>query len=102
MEAIFEDRALVVKADDLRALIIADLHLGFEHALYETKGIAYPAQDASMLKRISSLVGKHTIEDIHIIGDVKHSITVDSRPNWQSVPDFMSALTDLCRIHVIP
>jgi putative SbcD/Mre11-related phosphoesterase len=102
MEAIFEDRALVVKADDLRALIIADLHLGFEHTLYETKGIAYPAQDASMLKRIASLVETHTIEDIHIVGDVKHSITADSRPNWQSVPDFMSALADLCRTHVIP
>lgn len=102
MEVILEDRALVVKADDLRVLLIADLHLGFEHSLYEAKGIAYPAQDASMLKRISSLVEKHTIRDIHVIGDVKHSITADSRPNWQSIPDFMSALSDLCKIHVIP
>jgi hypothetical protein len=102
MEAILEDRALVAKADDVRVLLIADLHLGFEHTLYETQGIVYPAQDANMLKRISLLVEKHAVEEIHIIGDVKHSITVDSRPNWQSVPDFMSALVDLCRVHVIP
>ncbi len=102
MEVIFEERAMVIKADDLSALIIADLHLGFEHTLYETKGIVYPAQDASMLKRISALVEKHTIEDVHIIGDVKHSITVHSPPNWKSIPDLMSALSDLCKIHVIP
>ncbi len=102
MEVIFEDRAMVIKADDLRALIVADLHLGFEHTLYEEKGIAFPAQDASMLKRISSIVEKHTIEDIYIIGDIKHSITVHSPPNWQSVPNLMLALSNLCRVHVIP
>lgn len=102
MEVIFEDRAMVIKADDFRVLIVADLHLGFEHALYEERGIAYPVQNASLLKRISTLVEKHAIEDIHIIGDVKHSIAVHSPPNWQSVPDLMSALSDLCRIHVIP
>ncbi|MHA2378606.1 MAG: hypothetical protein ACXADS_04970 [Candidatus Thorarchaeota archaeon] len=93
---------MVIKTDGRRALLIADLHLGFEHELYETKGIAFPPQDASMLKRISLLVQKYSINDIHIIGDVKHTITADSRFNWRSIPEFMSALSVLCTISIIP
>ncbi len=102
METIFEDRALVVQTESQTALLLSDLHLGFEHELYERKGVAFPAQHTSMFDRVASLVENHSIDEIYVIGDVKHTIATDSHFNWQSIPDFMTAVSQLCPTRVIP
>ncbi|MFW9886533.1 MAG: metallophosphoesterase [Candidatus Thorarchaeota archaeon] len=102
METVFEDRALVIHSDEKTFLLIADLHLGYEHELYETKGVWFPSQHNSMMERISALDEKYDVSEIYVIGDVKHTITVHSHFNWSLIPDFMSTLTDLAPTYVIP
>ncbi|MFX1272106.1 MAG: metallophosphoesterase [Promethearchaeota archaeon] len=102
METVFEDRALVIHSDDKTFLLIADLHLGYEHELYETKGVSFPSQHDRMIERISTLDEKHDVSEIYIIGDVKHTITAHSHFNWSLIPDFMSTLADLAPTYVIP
>lgn len=102
METVFEDRALVILTDDKTFLLIADLHLGFEHEFYEAKGISFPSQHNRMLDRVSALLEKYSVSEIYIIGDVKHTISVHSHFNWSLIPDFMSALSDLSPTYVIP
>ncbi len=102
METVFEDRALVVQTDDMTFLLIADLHLGYEHELYETKGVSFPSQDDKMLERISTLSEKYSVSEIYIVGDVKHTITAHSHFNWSLIPDFMSTLSDIAPTYVIP
>lgn len=102
METVFEDRALVIQTDDETFLLIADLHLGYEHELYETKGVSFPSQHNQMLERISILNEKYSVSEIYIIGDIKHTITAHSSFNWSLIPEFMSALSDLTPTYVIP
>ncbi|MHA2386304.1 MAG: metallophosphoesterase [Candidatus Thorarchaeota archaeon] len=102
METVFEDRALVIQTDDKTVLLIADLHLGYEHELYETKGVSFPSQHSKMLKRISTLSEKYSVSEVYVIGDVKHTITAHSHFNWSLIPDFMSGLSDLAPTCVIP
>ncbi|MFQ5832772.1 MAG: metallophosphoesterase [Candidatus Thorarchaeota archaeon] len=93
---------MVVQTESQTALLLSDLHLGFEHELYEKKGVAFPAQHTSIFNRVASLVENHSINEIYVIGDVKHTIATDSRFNWQSIPDFMTAISQLCPTYVIP
>jgi putative SbcD/Mre11-related phosphoesterase len=102
METVFEDRALVILTDDKTFLLIADLHLGYEHELYEAKGVSFPSQHTEMLERITGLHEKYSISEIYIIGDVKHTITAHSHFNWSLIPEAMSALVDLSPTYVIP
>lgn len=102
MELIFDDRALVVHADDSTLLLISDLHLGFEEELSTQKGVAFPPQQARMIERILSLIEKYNADRLYIIGDVKHTITVDTPFNWRLVPEFMTEIADATEVHVIP
>ncbi|MHA2117366.1 MAG: metallophosphoesterase [Candidatus Thorarchaeota archaeon] len=102
METVFEDRALVILTDNKTVLVLSDLHLGFEHELYETKGVSFPSQHNEMLERISALLEKYSFSEIYIVGDVKHTITAHSHFNWSLIPEFMSALADLSPTYVIP
>ncbi len=102
METVFEDRALVILTDNKTVLVLSDLHLGYEHELYETKGVSFPSQHNEMLERISALLEKHSISEIYIVGDVKHTITAHNHFNWSLIPEFMSALADLSPTYVVP
>lgn len=102
METVFEDRALVILTDEESFLLIADLHLGFEHELYETRGVSFPSQLTGLLDRISVLHEKYSISEIYIVGDIKHTITAHSHFNWSLVPDFMTTLSELAPTHVVP
>jgi putative SbcD/Mre11-related phosphoesterase len=102
METVFEDRALVIQTDERTVLLIADLHLGYEHELYETKGVSFPSQQDRMIERISTLVEDYDVSEVCIIGDVKHTITAHSHFNWSLIPEFMSTLSDLAPTYVIP
>ena len=102
METVFEDRALVILSDDKAVLLIADLHLGFEYELYETKGVSFPSQHNKMLERVSTLLEKYSASEVYIIGDVKHTITAHSHFNWSLIPEFMLAISELSSTYVIP
>jgi putative SbcD/Mre11-related phosphoesterase len=102
METVFEDRALVIQSDDKTFLLIADLHLGYEHELYETKGVSFPSQHNRMIERISALNEKYNVSEIYIVGDVKHTITAHSQFNWSLIPESMSSISDLAPTYVIP
>ncbi len=72
IEHIAGERAFFIS--DLKAIVIADLHIGYERELRE-KGIIVPSQTEDMRKRLSSLVRKYNAEKIIIVGDLKHEIT---------------------------
>ncbi|MFW9787136.1 MAG: metallophosphoesterase [Candidatus Thorarchaeota archaeon] len=102
METIFDDRGMIVTYDDTSVLLIADLHLGLEEDLAESRGVRFPPQHPVLLERIGKLVSKHDVSQLFIIGDVKHTILTDSFYNWEVIPEFMEALTDTVEITIIP
>ncbi len=102
MEIVFKDRGLIIRSDNLSALIISDLHLGIEEEISEERGIHFPLQDVSILERIKSLVRKYELSSLYIVGDVKHTILTDIPYNWDIIPEFMQNLTEIVETMIIP
>ena len=102
MDNIFADRSLIFSSGDETALIIADIHLGYEATILERKGVVFPSQRHSMVDRLEKLVKEYKVSEIYLIGDVKHSIPVDRMVNWREVPEFMESLSQLAKVVVIP
>jgi putative SbcD/Mre11-related phosphoesterase len=102
MKIIFEDRGAVIIGDSISALLISDLHLGFEEAISEEKGVHFPLQHVDIIERIKILVQKYDVQVLYIIGDIKHTIMTDIPYNWDILPDFMYNLSDVVRTVVIP
>ena len=102
MEIVFEDRGLIIRGENLSALVISDLHLGIEDEISEEKGIHFPLQDISITERIKSLVRKYELSRLYIIGDVKHTILTDIPYNWEILPEFMQNLSEFVETVIIP
>ena len=101
MEFAFDDRAVVLKGKTKAALVVSDMHLGYETAL-EERGVHIPQQHSKMIERLIHLVELYNIDKVYIIGDVKHSILVDSSYNWNVVPEFMESLSQVVKTVIIP
>ncbi|UCE09993.1 MAG: metallophosphoesterase [Candidatus Thorarchaeota archaeon] len=102
MEFIFDDRGLVIAESERTTLVIADLHLGFHVQLSEKSGASFPSQHTSMLDRIRLLVEHHSVDSLYIIGDVKHTISVDRPFNWSIIPSFLTDVSSLVSTVIVP
>ena len=102
MEIIFDDRGMIIRGDSISALIIADLHLGFEEEISEEKGVHFPFQHSNILDRVKILVSKYNVINLYIIGDVKHTILTDIPYNWDILPEFMTDLSNIVKTTIVP
>jgi metallophosphoesterase superfamily enzyme len=55
-----------------------------------------------MLDRIRLLVERYSVNTLCIIGDVKHTISVDRPFNWRVIPSFLTEATSVVRTVIIP
>jgi metallophosphoesterase superfamily enzyme len=101
MEIVFDDRALLLKGRNENVLVVSDIHLGYEAELAE-RGAEFPVQHHEMLGRLLHLLDIHSVDRLFIIGDVKHTITVDKQHNWSVIPEFMERLASRAATTVIP
>ncbi len=78
-----------------KALIINDLHIGYEEALHR-KGILVPKfQLQEIIKEMENILAKVTPDKIIINGDLKHEFGTVLRQEWSEVLQFL----DYCRQH---
>ncbi len=81
-------------------LIIADLHLGLENELRK-KGFRVPSMTDFLFSSIQALSSE--AENLVILGDVKHSISVDERYEKREIAQFLARLSFLFnRLILIP
>ncbi len=83
--------AALVKTEETRTLLIADLHIGWEMALQE-KGIHVPSQTPKILNKLTQIITKHRPDRMVILGDVKYTVVSSEPGEWQDIPDFFSKL----------
>ncbi len=102
MESIFADRGMIFRGENISVLVIADIHLGYETDIAERKGVSFPSLWQSMYGRVEKLVNQYSIDEIYVIGDVKHTITIDRMVNWRDIPMFMEKLSEMAKVIVIP
>ena len=72
IELIPRERAVYIS--ELNAIVIADLHIGYEASLRKKEGINLPDGVPNMIERIKKLVNEYKADRLIILGDVKHSI----------------------------
>ena len=86
---------------EIKALAIADLHIGYEEALLES-GIHLPKSQYPKIKqRILYLLKKLDPELLIIVGDVKHEFGGASRQEWVEVLDLLDTLQERVELRVV-
>ncbi|MBS7643555.1 metallophosphoesterase [Candidatus Bathyarchaeota archaeon] len=94
--------ALLIDEGIDRILVVADLHLGFEHEL-ANMGINLPSQTSKIKTKLLGILEELRPSRLVFLGDVKHSIPKISFQEWQDVPSFFEAIQRIVRdIIVIP
>lgn len=75
-----------------RALIVADLHVGWEVALAD-QGIHVPSQTFKMLDKLLKLIDYCNPTRILMLGDIKHTIARIQLGEWKDIPELFEKLT---------
>lgn len=83
--------AAMIKTRRTQAIVIADLHIGWEIALSK-KGIHVPTQTQKFKEKLSILIEKYNPKTLLILGDVKHTVATAEKSEWHDVPDIFDWL----------
>lgn len=86
---------------ELRALCIADLHLGFEVEL-ANQGIRLPPQLERFKLKLREMLSKTRARRLVLLGDVKHKVPGVSRLEVHGVVELLESLKEYARIYVVP
>ena len=74
------------------AIIIADLHLGYEGVL-RMEGVAMPRyQEKVIMEKLSSIIKKYGPEKVIVNGDFKHNFGRNLKQEWQEVSNVLKFL----------
>lgn len=82
---------------NLKALVIADLHLGLEHELYKN-GIIISPQSEKFRKTIDHLVKLTKAKNLIILGDIKHEVPGISYREEKEIPKLFSYLIEKVQV----
>jgi putative SbcD/Mre11-related phosphoesterase len=99
LQPVPDEPALLLKEKKL--LVVADLHIGIESELHES-GLHVPSQTNVMEQRLITLLTKYKIQNIILLGDIKHmipSITIQERSD---VRRFLRTIQTYGTLHVLP
>ncbi len=87
------NKALLIEKNNKKILVLTDLHLGFEEALNK-QGIFLPRtmfkQIIEDIKNVFKKIGK--VDEIIILGDLKHEFGKISRQEWRETLSFLDFL----------
>ncbi len=102
LNAIRGHAALLLAKPGQKALVVADLHIGWESTLAD-KGFHIPSQVGKMLGKLRRLIRAYRPDMLIFLGDVKHTIVGAEAEEWAEIPAFFEELLRLVRdIKVVP
>jgi uncharacterized protein len=94
---------ILENSNEEKYLIITDIHIGFEDAINRKGVFIEPKKNVEeIVELLSSIIYKTQIKNLIILGDLKSSITIITRSEWNNVPYFLNSLSKLCNIYLIP
>jgi len=85
-------RGVFARINDLRTLIVADTHVGYEVELWQ-KGIRAFPQTKVLINELTSWASEVGAEQLAIVGDVKHEIP-RARSTLAEVKEFLEAVSE--------
>jgi putative SbcD/Mre11-related phosphoesterase len=87
--------------EDIGAVVIADLHIGLEYALFRS-GVRIPNQTGKMKARVLEILKETGAEKLMVLGDVKHAVPETSFQERREIPEFFAGLAEMAEVHVSP
>ena len=99
LQPIINEPAFLIKEKKL--LVIADLHIGIETELQEN-GVQVASQTNIMCQRLISILTTNTINDIILLGDIKHNIPSLTIQERIDVNRFLRNIESYGNLHVLP
>ena len=96
---VYDEPAVIVKADETEYLVVSDLHIGMELGL-SRKGVHIFGATNKMTERIRKIMKEFSLKDLIILGDVKESILYPETSEVRLLKDFFGKLDDF-RINII-
>jgi putative SbcD/Mre11-related phosphoesterase len=85
--------------EEIKSLIIADLHIGIEYELYKS-GIKIPNQVKEMEKNIEKLIKQTKAKRLIILGDVKHDVPGISYQEMREIPEFLKTISKMISVDI--
>jgi metallophosphoesterase superfamily enzyme len=101
IEILYKNRAIILKEESKRHLLVSDLHIGFEEK-FRAAGISIQPSIEKLSTELGELIKRHKITDLLIDGDVKSGTDRITKYEWENVPKFFERMTSLCHVSVIP
>lgn len=89
---VFDEPAMVVKADREEHLVIGDLHIGMEIEL-SRKGVHLFSATDNMARRIKAIMKDFSLKRIIMLGDIKHSILYPENSEIRLLKSFFESLS---------
>src|SRR5712692_1015613 len=102
VKPVADQPALLLERDGERAVVVADLHLGWEVTLAR-QGIHVPSQVPRLLDRLRRIIHDTSCQQLILLGDVKHAVAKVELEEWKYVPEFFEGLVEIIPdVQVIP
>ena len=102
IRAVIGEPALLLSRRGEKALVVADLHIGWESSLAD-KGFHIPSQVGRMLEALEELLNALDPDLLIFLGDLKHTVAGAEAEEWAEIPAFLRRLSSLVNdIRLIP
>ena len=85
--------AVILQENSNRALVVSDLHLGWERLLSQ-RGVHVPSQTPKIKQMLLKLIKETKPTFLIGLGDVKDAITKVSMEEWKDIPEFFEAIQE--------
>jgi putative SbcD/Mre11-related phosphoesterase len=79
--------ALILQKNHDRALVVSDLHIGWERLLSQ-RGIHVPSQTPKIKNMMLRLIKECKPTQVIFLGDIKDAITKVAMEEWKDIPEF--------------
>jgi putative SbcD/Mre11-related phosphoesterase len=95
---------LIIENSDIdKYLVISDLHIGFEDKINKKGVFIDPKKSVDeLIDFLSKIISNTQIKNLIILGDLKSSVNVITRSEWDNVPYFVKSISKFCNIYLIP
>jgi uncharacterized protein len=84
-------------------IVITDIHIGLEEKIIK-KGIFIDSKENvdEIIDILLDIISSGKIKNLIILGDLKSSINIITRSEWNNVPYFLNKLSKIFNIYIIP
>ncbi len=85
--------ALLLQKDSDRALVVSDLHIGWERLLSQ-RGVHVPSQTPKIKNILLRLLKECKPTRLIILGDIKDAIAKVEMEEWRDIPEFFETINE--------